>query len=151
MDFKLLILLVLCGLPLIAAGDGTGEIAPICQMQPSEEIIAETKEGALLPYPTYQVPDDGCERPKYWNGYGVDPCGPNYYCYFDKYPCAYDVVFELTSAPEMCKDKKENNKSKPKPKRGRKPEPKIMPEPNLTILMSFGVMLWMNKMRIKWV
>lgn len=85
------------------------------------------RHGALLPFPTHNNEWDGVDRPKYWNGYGLDPgrtqnpninnSGQNYYYYFYNFPCNYTEVWEGT---DECKEEEQAEKIK------KIPEPKIV-------------------------
>jgi hypothetical protein len=107
--------------------DGTGPIAPLHKedLRKAEIIVPRNIPGALLPWQTYQL-DKTIDRPKYWNGYGVDPQGPNYYIYFDKYPCNYDFM----QVEEKCRTEPIG-------------VPNVVPEPSIIklILVAIGCFL----------
>ena len=121
--------------------DGTGPIAkdkPLTKKELSKipKVIQIEKSGDLLPWRTYQL-DETIPRPKYWNGYGVDPQGPNYYYYFDQYPCRY----EFMNTEELCKVE---------PKEPQKPV--NVPEPRglLAITLITSMILMVLKRRRQW-
>ena len=100
------------------------------------EIVYEHKHyGMLLPYKTYNEGWDGQARPKYWNGYGVDPVGRSYYHYWNEETKCYKGYREVWE--EKCRE--EENK-------GEEKDIKDVPTPKPLLLIGFGlVLLWFWK------
>ena len=90
-------------------------------------IYDRPRHGALLPFGRdYQW--DGLDRPKYWNGEGVDPHGVNYWRYWDeKTACrpGYASVW-----PEHCKEDGEDT-----------PPAKDVPEPLVIVLLGVAFVI----------
>lgn len=125
-------------LPTMGHTDGTGKIYPD---KPTTEhvkpIIPREPGGALYPWPTWHE-WDGQVRPKHWNGYGVDPIGPNYYYYLDKFPCAYAIYANTPRCGGAYEEI-------PEP-----PKPTPIPEPSIALLLLGGIILGLIvKLRIK--
>jgi len=117
-------ILLLILISTVSLADGTGKIYPIKPEPKTKAIRPHTRPGALLPWPTWNE-WDGADRPKYWNGYGVDPTGRNYYHYFNKYPCQYDFMV----GTDRC------------PKEDTQKEIAQIPEPPVAILVVVGIIL----------
>jgi hypothetical protein len=109
--------MLLLVLPLLAFADGSGAIAPEERLTPKELRSAETivpheRPGALLPFPTYQT--DDTPRPKFWNGYGVDPGNINknssrlnWYMYYSPDTECYEGYSDVWEGTDHCKQEKE--------------------------------------------
>jgi hypothetical protein len=113
----MLAIMLLLVLPLLAFADGSGAIAPEERLTPKELRSAETivqheRPGALLPFPTYQT--DDTPRPKFWNGYGVDPGNINkngsrlnWYRYYSPDTECYEGYSDVWEGTDHCKQEGE--------------------------------------------
>ena len=107
----MIVIILFVLLPILAFADGTGKIAPVERLTPKELRSAETirqheRPGALLPFKTYQT-DDSIARPKYWNGYGVDPSGANYWTYWNENTECLPGYSDVWEGTDHCKQKQE--------------------------------------------
>jgi hypothetical protein len=125
-----LVILALSLFSSISIADGTGKIYKSEPVPKNAEVIRENKiPGALYPFPSWND-WDGLDRPKYWNGYGVDPSGVNYYHYFDQYPCQYEFAKEA----KLCKILEESE------------EPKAdVPEPSVLMYLVAGLAVFLKR------
>ena len=58
--------------------------------------------GRLLPFKTYTGVDDGKDRPKWWNGYGVDPSGVSYWRYYNGETMCNEGYREVWEGTDAC-------------------------------------------------
>lgn len=129
-----LVLLLFILLPILALADGAGEIAPTEHFTPKQLRSAETvrpheRLGALLPFPTYHEWDEK-DRPKYWNGYGVDPSGVNYWTYWNESTECLPGYSDVWEGAGHCKQEEEETL------------PGVaVPEPNPTGLFATGIIV----------
>ena len=103
----------------VALGDAYTGKEDVKQDGKSSTVCNISRPGGLLPFKTYQTDDS--IRPKWWNGYGVDPSGSNYYHYWSEDTECLEGYSEVWEGTEWeCDiqgkdDKKEEVGSIPEP------------------------------------
>jgi hypothetical protein len=98
------------------------------------------RHGALLPFKTFHEED--IDRPKWWNGYGVDPSKENYYYYMEpkfegKYEC-YEGYRKIWEGTDRCKEEEKEDK-----------RIKEVPTPKILLLLGVGIILGSYCLRFK--
>ena len=103
-------------------------------------IYNHPRPGRLLPFKTYQT-DDTISRPKYWNGYGVDPGNVNkygkvnWYIYYNSETECYEGYREVWEGTDHCSFQSEDN------------EPELIPEPTSLFLLLSGFVFYISRKR----
>jgi hypothetical protein len=86
----------------IAFGDAYTGKEDITKDEKPSTIYQIEPRGRLLPFKTYTGVDDGKDRPKWWNGYGVDPSGVNYWRYYSEETICYEGYKEVWEGTGEC-------------------------------------------------